>query len=86
MIVKSLYTIRSDNVRLFISYSDKNMKIIQDQTGNIYDSAVDVESASFTYTETDIPVEFPVDVVPPNNEDEIIEPQSALDAIFGGAE
>ena len=32
-------------------------KIVQDQTGAIYDSAVDVEDCGYTYTETDSPVD-----------------------------
>lgn len=32
-------------------------KIVQDQTGVIYDSAVDVENCGYTYTETDSPVD-----------------------------
>lgn len=37
------------------SYSDKGFKIMQNETGIVYDSAIDVENAPFTYTETDTP-------------------------------
>jgi hypothetical protein len=33
------------------------MKIRQDQTNALYDEAIDVESSTYTYTETDIPIE-----------------------------
>lgn len=42
---------------LILTYSDLNMKIRQDGTGIIYDSAVDPEETHRTYTETDIPIE-----------------------------
>lgn len=42
---------------LMKSYSDKCFKILQNETGIIYESAVDVENAPFTYSETDTPIE-----------------------------
>ena len=57
MIIKELYTTRPDGVKLFRSYSDKNVYIRQDQTGAEYTDAVDVETAPYTYTETDKPIE-----------------------------
>ena len=66
------YAIRSDGVKLFRfaapntkHINDKGeevwdkpqFKIRQDQTGTLYDEAIDVENALYTYTETDIPVE-----------------------------
>ena len=41
------------------SYSDKNVWIRQDQTGVLYEDAVDVVEIGYTYTETDIPIEEP---------------------------
>ncbi len=38
-------------------YSDKNMKLRQIETGNIYEDAVDVIPCRYTYEETDIPIE-----------------------------
>lgn len=73
MIVKSFYKTRKDNVDLYISYSDNSMKIQQDQTGAIYDSAIDVETATYTYTETGIPVDEPVMTEPPVSEEEYSE-------------
>ena len=37
------------------SYSDKNVWIRQDQTGVLYEDAVDIPNL-YTYTETDIPI------------------------------
>ena len=57
MIIKELYTTRPDGVKLFLNYSDKGVYIRQDQTDTLYDEAIDVENAPYTYTETDIPAE-----------------------------
>ena len=61
------YTTRSDGVKLFRfavpntktgeEWDKPQFKIRQDQTGALYDEAIDVENALYTYTETDIPVE-----------------------------
>lgn len=53
-------------------YSDRHMKIRQVETGFLYDDAVDVVPCRYTYEETDIPIE-----------EEPLEPQQALDMIFG---
>ena len=57
MIIKELYTTRPDGVKLFLNYSDKGVYIRQDQTGIEYTEAIDVETAPYTYTETDKPIE-----------------------------
>ena len=57
MIVRELYLEREDGVKLYRTYSDSGMKIMQDDTDYIYDEAVDVEDTSHTYTETDVPIE-----------------------------
>lgn len=38
-------------------YSDKNVKLRQIETGNIYEDAVDIIPCRYTYEETDIPIE-----------------------------
>lgn len=38
-------------------YSDKNMKLRQIETANIYEDAVDAIPCRYTYEETDIPIE-----------------------------
>lgn len=51
MIVREEYKTRSDGVKLFRIYSDENRKIIQNETGNVYAEAIDVENAPYTYSE-----------------------------------
>lgn len=53
MIQKELYATRNDGVKLLKTYSDGNFKIRQVETGHIYDMAIDVEGAPFTYEETE---------------------------------
>lgn len=57
MIVKEFYTTRQDGVNLYRTYSDKNVQIRKVGTDEIYDEAVDIEGAPYTYEETDIPKE-----------------------------
>ena len=57
MIVREFYEVRSDGVRLFKTYSDSGFYIKQNESGNIYSEAVDVENAPFTYSETDEKIE-----------------------------
>lgn len=54
-------------------YSNLYVKIRQVETGVIYDDAADVIPCPYTYEETDIPID-----------NEPLEAQEALDAIFGG--
>ena len=71
------YTTRSDGVKLFRfavpntktddEWNKPQFKIRQDQTGTLYNEAIDVEDAPYTYTETDIPVEA-----------ELIEPEEGV--------
>ena len=61
------YMTRSDGVKLFRfavpnsktgnEWDKPQFKIRQDQTDTLYDEAIDVEGAPYTYTETDIPAE-----------------------------
>lgn len=52
MIRKDYYMTREDGVRLFKTYSDTGFRILQQQTGIVYDEAIDVENAPYTYSET----------------------------------
>lgn len=70
MIIKQLYRTRSDGVRLYKSYSDEGKMLLQNETGNKYDVAIDVENAPYTYTEID---------------SDAISAEEALDIITGGA-
>ena len=53
MLVKEFYEEREDGVKLYRTYSNENFKIRQVETGIIYDEAIDVESSTYTYEETD---------------------------------
>ena len=53
MIQREFYTQRKDGVKLYRTYSDAGMMIRQNETGVEYAEAIDVEGASYTYTETD---------------------------------
>lgn len=57
MIITEFYMERKDGVKLYRTYSDKNMMIQKDGTEEIYSEAIDVENSGFTYTETDIPID-----------------------------
>ena len=51
------YTIRDDGTKLYKYMSKNGMKIIQHPSERIYDEAIDIESANWTYTESDIPID-----------------------------
>ena len=53
MIQREFYTQRKDGAKLYRTYSDIGMMIRQNETGVEYAEAIDVEGASYTYTETD---------------------------------
>jgi hypothetical protein len=59
MIQRKFYTQRKDGVKLYRTYSDTGMMIRQNETGVEYAEAIDVEGASYTYTETETPIETP---------------------------
>ena len=56
MIIKEYYMTRKDGVNLYRIYSDKNLVILQIETGYEYDEAIDVENAPYTYIETAKPI------------------------------
>lgn len=56
MIQREYYTTRFDNVNLFRTFSDEGYYIRQEQTGILYEEAIDVEDSEYTYTETDLPL------------------------------
>lgn len=57
MIVRDYFGERFDGVRLFKTYSNEGMKIRKVGTSEVYDEAVDIESAPYIYEETDEPIE-----------------------------
>lgn len=56
MIAKIYHSTRADGVKLYKTCSTDNFKIRQVETGHVYDSAIDVENAPYTYEETAEPV------------------------------
>ena len=57
MIKREFYKTRKDGVNLYRTYSDESYRIKQIETGFIFDEAIDIENAPYTYEETDIPIE-----------------------------
>lgn len=56
-VIKEFYKTRFDGVNLYKSYSNKNLLIQKVGTNEIYREAIDVENASYTYVETNEPIE-----------------------------
>jgi len=52
-IQKEFLRTRSDGVKLFRTYSDADKFIVQTETGAILREAVDIETATFNYSESD---------------------------------
>lgn len=71
------YMTRSDGVRLFRfavpntktgdEWDRPQFKIRKDKTDTLYDEAIDVENAPYTYTETDFPAESEAAPRPPTD-------------------
>lgn len=53
MIKIEFYGERKDGVKLFRTYSDKNVLIQKVGTNEKYEEAIDIEGAGYTYLETD---------------------------------
>lgn len=70
-IVTELFKTRNDGVKLYRTYSDLGMQILQVETGIVYDEAIDVEGAPYTYVEYEEPTDDPEDTNPeiPEGED-----------------
>lgn len=56
-IIKEFYKTRQDGVNLFRTYSDEGKQIRKVGTDEVYDEAIDIENAPYTYEETDIRIE-----------------------------
>lgn len=61
MVVRKFYETRFDGVDLYRTYSDADLKIHKVGTDEIYDEAIDIEGAPYTYEETDMPIEVEPD-------------------------
>ena len=60
MIEPVYHSTRADGVRLFKRKSDLGVKIRKKGTDELYNDAIDVESSTDEYEETDVPVDvFP---------------------------
>ena len=57
MIVREYFRTRNDGVNLFRIYSNEGYMIKQVETGIVYNEAVDVENANYTYEETNEKIE-----------------------------
>ena len=57
MVRKEYHSTRKDGVRLYRSFSDKNLYIRKIGTNEEYAEAIDVETATFAYQETDKEIE-----------------------------
>lgn len=59
MVSKEFYKTRKDGVNLYRTYSDQDLQIQKVGTNEIYDEAIDIETANYEYVETDMPIERP---------------------------
>lgn len=57
MLKREFYKTRNDGVNLYKSYSDLGYYIKQNETGNLYAEAIDIEDTEYTYTETNEKIE-----------------------------
>lgn len=48
-----------NNGTLIRHYSSSGMKILQKETGLVYNDAIDIVPCCYTYTETDVPIDPP---------------------------
>lgn len=71
-IVTELFKTRNDGVKLFRTYSDEGKQLLQNETGIVYDEAIDVEGAPYTYSES--------------GESKELTAEEALELIMGGAD
>lgn len=78
MVVKEHYQTRTDGVELVRTYSDTGHRILQVETGIVYDEAIDVSPCRYTYVETEDFVEA--------DTDETAAKAAAYDILMGGAE
>lgn len=62
MIVKEFYKTRKDGVNLYRTYSDANFMIKKVGTEELYSEAIDIETAPYTYEETDQMIEIEEEV------------------------
>ena len=54
--IKTEIITADDGIELIRTYSDEGYEIIQNETGTIYEEAIDIQPLAYTYTETDEPI------------------------------
>lgn len=54
MVVKEFHATRTDGVKLYRTFSDKNLYIKKIGTDEVYVEAIDVAGSEYTYEETDL--------------------------------
>lgn len=59
MVIREFHETRFDGANLYRTYSDAGYYLKQNPTGVVYAEAIDVESAPYTYEETDELIEKP---------------------------
>lgn len=59
MIQKEFFKIREDGINLYKTYSTEGFYIQKIGTKEVYNEAIDVESAPYKYFETDKKIEIP---------------------------
>jgi hypothetical protein len=52
MIIKEYYETRSDGVKLYRTYSSDGLMIKKVGTDEVYEEAIDIETANYCYIET----------------------------------
>lgn len=57
MIVKEFYKTREDGVNLYRTYSTEGFKLRKIGTDEVYDEAIDIDTVSYNYEETDESIE-----------------------------
>jgi len=82
-IIREFYKTREDGVNLYRTYSDENKMIIEEVSGAIYDEAIDVESATYVYLESDLYIERDIET---ERLQELEEKAKAYDILIGEAE
>lgn len=53
MIKHEFYCRRKDGIELYKTFSDEDYYICQEDTGNIYEAAIDLSDTTHTYIETE---------------------------------
>lgn len=80
--IKPQYPYKDDDGLIYDNkikfYSDKGFKIVQKETGQIFDYVVDVYPSRYNYDETDVMVEEPANIIE--------EKARAYDALMGVSE